>query len=72
MYLVVYDVISDNYGGLKGKQSCTEVPDRMSARDKLGMSTISSTGFSLGKVCRDRILYDSSYNCYQRVRTRCR
>lgn len=37
------------------------VPLRMSAFDMLGDSTISSMGFPVGSVCRDRRMYDSSY-----------
>src|SRR5579863_2111521 len=35
-------------------------PLRMSAFEMLGASTISSTAFLVGSVCRDRRVYDSS------------
>ena len=37
------------------------VPLRMSAFEMVGASTISSTGFPVGSICRDRRVYDSSY-----------
>lgn len=36
-------------------------PLRMSAFEMAGESTISSTGFPVGSICRDRRVYDSSY-----------
>jgi len=37
------------------------VPLRMSAFEMVGASTISSTDFPVGSICRDRRVYDSSY-----------
>jgi hypothetical protein len=42
-----------------GKMKYT--PLRMSAFEMVGTSTISSTGFPVGSVCRDRRVYDSGY-----------
>lgn len=43
------------------RKRCTEVPDRTNARERLGMRTISSIGFSPGTVWRDKTVYDSSW-----------
>lgn len=41
-------------------RECTEVPDKTSARERLGMSTISSIGLSPGNAWREMMVYDSS------------
>lgn len=47
------------------------LPLRTSALEMLGVSTISSIGFPVGSICRDKRLYDSGCVSLERFEGKC-